>query len=123
MRGVQEEGGLFTMADLANYKVHIEEPVSVSYKGIQVYKLPFWQQGPAMLQALNILENADLKSMGFNSPKYMHTHISGDEPRVRRSRFLLRRSVLRARRADERFALQGLREDAVSRRSTGTTTT
>jgi gamma-glutamyltranspeptidase/glutathione hydrolase len=73
VRGVQEEGGLFTMADLANYKVHIEEPVSVSYKGIQVYKLPFWQQGPAMLQALNILENADLKSMGFNSAKYMHT--------------------------------------------------
>jgi gamma-glutamyltranspeptidase/glutathione hydrolase len=73
VRGVQEEGGLFTMADLANYRVHIEEPVSVSYKGIQVYKLPFWQQGPAMLQALNILENADLKSMGFNSPKYMHT--------------------------------------------------
>ena len=73
VRGVQEEGGLFTMADLANWKVRIEEPVSVSYKGIQVYKLPFWQQGPAMLQALNILENADLKSMGFNSAKYMHT--------------------------------------------------
>ena len=73
VRGVQEEGGLFTMADLANWKVRIEEPVSVSYKGIEVYKLPFWQQGPAMLQALNILENADLKSMGYNSPKYMHT--------------------------------------------------
>jgi gamma-glutamyltranspeptidase / glutathione hydrolase len=73
VRGVQEEGGLFTMEDLANWKVRIEEPVSVSYKGIQVYKLPFWQQGPAMLQALNILENVDLKSMGFNSPKYMHT--------------------------------------------------
>jgi gamma-glutamyltranspeptidase/glutathione hydrolase len=73
VRGVREEGGLFTMADLANWKVKIEEPVSVSYKGIEVYKLPFWQQGPAMLQALNILENADLKSMGFNSPKYMHT--------------------------------------------------
>ncbi len=73
VRGTREEGGLFTMADLANWKVKIEEPVSVSYKGIDVYKLPFWQQGPAMLQALNILENADLKSMGFNSPKYMHT--------------------------------------------------
>jgi gamma-glutamyltranspeptidase/glutathione hydrolase len=73
VRGVREEGGLFTMADLANWKVRIEEPVSVSYKGIEVYKLPFWQQGPAMLQALNILENADLKSMGFNSPKYKHT--------------------------------------------------
>ena len=73
VRGVQEDGGLFTLADLANWKVHIEEPVSTTYKGITVYKLPFWQQGPAMLQALNILENADLKSMGFNSPKYMHT--------------------------------------------------
>lgn len=73
VRGMQEEGGLFTMADLANWKVRIEEPVSVSYKGIQVYKLPFWQQGPAMLQALNILENADLKSMAFNTPRYMHT--------------------------------------------------
>jgi gamma-glutamyltranspeptidase/glutathione hydrolase len=72
VRGVREEGGLFTMADLANWKVRVEEPVSVSYKGIEVYKLPFWQQGPAMLQALNILENADLKSMGFNSPKYKH---------------------------------------------------
>ena len=73
VRGTQEEGGLITMADLADWKVKIEEPVSVTYKGIEVYKLPFWQQGPAMLQALNILENADLKSMGYNSPKYMHT--------------------------------------------------
>jgi len=72
VRGVREEGGLFTMEDLAGWKVKIEEPVSVSYKGIQVYKLPFWQQGPAMLQALNILENADVKAMGYNSPKYMH---------------------------------------------------
>ena len=73
VRGVQEDGGLFTLADLANWKVRIEEPVSTTYKGITVYKLPFWQQGPAMLQALNILENADLKSMGFNSPRYLHT--------------------------------------------------
>jgi gamma-glutamyltranspeptidase / glutathione hydrolase len=72
VRGVREDGGLFTMADLANWKVRIEEPVSTTYKGITVYKLPIWQQGPAMLQALNILENIDLKSMGYNSPKYMH---------------------------------------------------
>jgi len=64
VRGVREDGGLFTMQDLANWKVHIEEPLHVSYKGIEVYKLPIWQQGPAMLEALNILENADVKSMG-----------------------------------------------------------
>ena len=73
MRGVQEEGGLITMGDLAKWKVRIEEPLSTTYKGIQVYKLPIWQQGPVMLQALNILENADLKAMGYNSPRYIHT--------------------------------------------------
>jgi gamma-glutamyltranspeptidase/glutathione hydrolase len=71
-RGVQEDGGLITTQDLANWKVRIEEPLHVSYKGIEVYKLPIWQQGPAMLEALNILENADVKSMGYNTPKYVH---------------------------------------------------
>jgi gamma-glutamyltranspeptidase/glutathione hydrolase len=69
---VREDGGLFTLEDLANWKVKIETPVSVNYKGVEVYKLPVWQQGPAMLQALNILENADLKAMGYNSPRYVH---------------------------------------------------
>ena len=73
VRGVQEDGGLITLGDLANWKVRIEEPLSTTYKGITVYKLPIWQQGPVMLQALNILENADLKAMGYNSPKYIHT--------------------------------------------------
>ena len=73
VRGTQEEGGLATMDDLAKWRVHIEEPVSTSYKGIDVYKLNLWTQGPAMLEALNILENYDLKTMGYNSPQYIHT--------------------------------------------------
>jgi gamma-glutamyltranspeptidase/glutathione hydrolase len=73
VRGVQEEGGILALEDLARWKVRIEVPLSTSYKGITVYKLPIWQQGPAMLQALNILENADLKAMGYNSPRYIHT--------------------------------------------------
>ena len=73
VRGVREEGGLFTTEDLAAWKVKIEEPVSTNYKGIDVYKLTHWTQGPVLLQALNILENVDLKAMGYNSPKYMHT--------------------------------------------------
>jgi gamma-glutamyltranspeptidase/glutathione hydrolase len=72
-RGTQEEGGLITEQDLAKWQVHIEEPVSTNYKGIDVYKLTHWTQGPAMLQALNILENFDLKSMGYNSPRYINT--------------------------------------------------
>jgi gamma-glutamyltranspeptidase/glutathione hydrolase len=73
VRGAREEGGLITLDDLARWSVRIEEPVRTIYRGIDVYKLQFWQQGPAMLQALNILENADLKAMGYNSPKYIHT--------------------------------------------------
>jgi gamma-glutamyltranspeptidase / glutathione hydrolase len=72
VRGLREEGGLVTMQDLATWRVRFEEPVSVNYKGIDVYKLNVWTQGPAMLQALNILENVDLRAMGYNSPRYMH---------------------------------------------------
>lgn len=73
VRGCQEQGGLITMEDLANWKVRIEEPLHVNYKGIEVYKLQQWSQGPMLLQALNILENIDLKSMGYNSARYIHT--------------------------------------------------
>ncbi|MBX9780428.1 MAG: gamma-glutamyltransferase [Chitinophagaceae bacterium] len=73
VRGNQEQGGLFTMADLANWKVKEEDPAHVNYKGIDVYKLNQWTQGPSLLQALNILENFDLKKMGYNSPQYINT--------------------------------------------------
>lgn len=72
-RGTQEQGGLITEKDLANWKVITEEPLSVNYKGIEVYKMQQWTQGPVMLQALNMLEQMDLKAMGFNSAKYIHT--------------------------------------------------
>lgn len=72
-RGSQEQGGLITEQDLANWKVKIEEPMMTTYRGIEVYKLQQWTQGPAMLQTLNLLENFDLKSMGYNSTKYIHT--------------------------------------------------
>ena len=73
VRGFQEEGGLITLQDLASWKVKIEEPVMTTYRGIDVYKLQPWSQGPAMLQALNILETFDLKAMGYNSTRYIHT--------------------------------------------------
>ena len=73
VRGVQEQGGLITKQDLANWKPIEETPTHINYKGIDVYKLQQWTQGPALLQALNILENFDLKSMGYNSSKYIHT--------------------------------------------------
>jgi gamma-glutamyltranspeptidase/glutathione hydrolase len=73
VRGSQEEGGLHTLEDLANWQVYVEEPVMTTYKDIEVYKLTSWVQGPVLLQALNMLENVDLQTMGYNSTKYIHT--------------------------------------------------
>lgn len=73
VRANREHGGLFTLEDLDQWTVHLEEPVSTRYRDIDVYKLTTWVQGPAMLQALNILEGFDLQSMGYNSARYIHT--------------------------------------------------
>ena len=73
VRGSKEQGGLITMEDLAKWKPVEEEPLHTNYKGIEVYKLQQWTQGPMLLQSLNILENFDLKSMGYNSARYIHT--------------------------------------------------
>ncbi len=73
VRGFAEQGGLITLDDLANWKVYLEEPVTTNYKGVDVYKLTCWVQGPVMLQALNMLETLDLKAMGYNSARYIHT--------------------------------------------------
>ena len=72
VRGSAEQGGLITLDDLAAWKVHLEEPVSTSYKGIEVFKLTSWVQGPVMLQALNMLETLDVKGLGYNSAAYIH---------------------------------------------------
>jgi len=73
VRGTQNAGGLITMEDLDKWQVHIETPVKTSYRGIDVYKLTTWVQGPVMLQTLNILENFDIASLGYNSTRYIHT--------------------------------------------------
>ena len=71
-RSTKEQGGLITKKDLKNYKVYIEEPLKTSYKNIDVYKLTTWVQSPVLLQSLNMAENINLKSMGFNSANYIH---------------------------------------------------
>ncbi len=73
VKGVKEQGGLITKKDLANWQVYIEEPLKTNYKGIEVYKLTSWVQSPVMLQSLNMMENLDVKAMGFNSVKYIHS--------------------------------------------------
>jgi gamma-glutamyltranspeptidase/glutathione hydrolase len=73
VRAVHEQGGLITLDDLAKWRPLVEEPLHTSYRGIEVYKLDTWTQGPALLQTLNILENFDLRRQGYNSASYIHT--------------------------------------------------
>jgi gamma-glutamyltranspeptidase / glutathione hydrolase len=69
----QANGGLLRYEDMAAFKLQPEEPLSTDYHNYKVYKPGFYTQGPAMIQALNILEGYDLRSMGFNSVEYIHT--------------------------------------------------
>ena len=69
----EQNGGLFRYDDFATYSAKVETPVSINYRGYDVYKNPSASQGPAELFALNILEGFDLKALGHNSAAYVHT--------------------------------------------------
>jgi len=64
--------GLLTERDLARTRARVEEPAKTTYRGVDVYKAGFWSQGPVLLQALNLLEGYDLRSLGHNSAAYIH---------------------------------------------------
>ncbi len=66
-------GGLLRYEDMAAFKLEPEEPVSTEFHGFHVYKPGFWSQGPAMVQALNILSFVDMTGMRHNSTDYINT--------------------------------------------------
>ena len=68
-------GGSVTMDDLAGYQSKYETPVKTTFRGYEIHGQDTWTQGPVLMQTLNTLENFDLKSMGHNSPAYIHTVI------------------------------------------------
>jgi gamma-glutamyltranspeptidase/glutathione hydrolase len=70
---VRAAGGVMTDEDLAAYRGRIEEPATVTYRGYAVHKAGFWNQGPALLQTLRLLEGFDLRSMGAGSADAIHT--------------------------------------------------
>jgi len=69
----KKHGGLIRYEDLAAFHLEPEEPVSTTYHFYTVYKPGFWSQGPAMIEALNILEDFNLGEMKMNSADYIHT--------------------------------------------------
>ncbi len=72
---IEKAGGLMRVGDLAAFRADIDQPTKVSFHGYDIYKVGFWSQGPAMLEAMNLIESYDLKAMGHNSPDYVHTMV------------------------------------------------
>lgn len=72
---VRAEGGFLSMRDFQDHHSDWIEPVSTNYRGYDIWELPPNGQGIAVLQILNILENYDIKSMGFGSADYIHTFV------------------------------------------------
>ena len=72
---MRAHGGYLRKADLEAHTSTWITPVSINYRGYDVYELPPNGQGIAALQMLNILEGYDLRSMGFNSPDALHVMI------------------------------------------------
>jgi gamma-glutamyltranspeptidase/glutathione hydrolase len=68
----KENKGLLRYEDMAAFKLTVEEPVSTNYRNYTIYKPGFWSQGPAMIEALNILEGYDMHSTPLNSAEYIH---------------------------------------------------
>jgi gamma-glutamyltranspeptidase/glutathione hydrolase len=71
----EANGGLFRYEDFADYTAEVETPVSINYRGYQIYKNPSASQGPTELIALNLLEGYDLKALGHNSVDFLHTSV------------------------------------------------
>jgi gamma-glutamyltranspeptidase/glutathione hydrolase len=63
----------YEIADFADFFAKVEEPARTTYRGYEIYKHSFGSQGPILLQALNILEQFDLRAMKRNSADYLHT--------------------------------------------------
>jgi gamma-glutamyltranspeptidase/glutathione hydrolase len=76
---LQKHDAPFDLSDFADYFARVEEPAKTTYRGYTVYKHAFGSQGPMLLQTLNILENFDLRAMGYGSADYFHTLVEAQK--------------------------------------------
>jgi gamma-glutamyltranspeptidase/glutathione hydrolase len=68
----ERTGGYLRMEDFRQHEANWVDPVSVDYRGVEVYELPPNGQGIAALQMLQILKGFDVENMGHNSTDYLH---------------------------------------------------
>ena len=75
VQALHDLGGLYTYEDFAEYTSPLEEPMSTTLPGHQLFTNRTWTQGITLLQTLNILEGYDLAAMGHNSPQAIHVQV------------------------------------------------
>ena len=68
----REHGGIVRYEDLAEYESRWTEPLGANFRGYDVYTTDGWSQGPRVVLMLNMLENYDLRALGYNTPEYIH---------------------------------------------------
>ena len=68
----RQHDAFLTKDDLAGFTAPVEPSISCSYKGLDVHSCDVWCQGISLLEALKILEGVDVKSLGHNTPAYVH---------------------------------------------------
>ncbi len=69
---MQDIGGFLRYEDLAAHRSEWVEPVSVNYRGYDLWELPPNGQGIAALQILQLLKPFDLRGLGFGSAEHLH---------------------------------------------------
>ncbi len=69
---IASQGGFLSTEDLASHQSEWVEPVSVNYRGYDVWELPPNGQGIAALQMLAILEGYNFSNIEFGSPEHLH---------------------------------------------------
>ncbi len=68
----RENGGLLRYEDLATHHTPVERPASLKYRGHEILKCGIWTQGPTLLEALQIFEGFETKSMKAGSADAIH---------------------------------------------------
>ena len=71
----EENGGLLSADDLANFRSGFDEPAATRFGDIRLFACGPWCQGPSLLQTINLLDTAELRKLGHNSTGYLH-HIT-----------------------------------------------
>ncbi|MFQ3294811.1 MAG: gamma-glutamyltranspeptidase/glutathione hydrolase, partial [Natrialbaceae archaeon] len=72
---IQSKGGFMAVDDLAAFEPEFIDPVSTTYRGVEVFELPPNNQGLIALEALNIAEEVDAGDSEYDSPERVHAFV------------------------------------------------